>query len=423
MKRGWLSSLTLALLALSCRGPAEALAPTPDHARADLEGLLGALAARFGPMELEPAFDALRPKLLRAALAPSRVFGDASAWTRSEPTQKTVEFAAERQQTRYRMGIRLRAAAPSRPADYRGVLRLRRDQGSYEWTMQEELAVGAVTPAGLSRALTSLYRVAERVPEAEAHRRLHEDLPRTTAALGRLFSLDALTLRRTPDGATAVGVAFTMNPATLEPSFPRYARYLQKYLSPMSIRLAASDESGDRWWEARFHERRVDLDLRVHGGDLAPLAGPPRSMPDALRLTLDYTTRVGPLRVGVRGLEAQVVLTREPHEQAFLARFRKEPEWQLPFLLQGLLRASLRRPFDGTGSSLAFAIREGPPTLITRDYRVVVQETWIVRWIGGLMDTAVKEFRRGVEEEADRFSAEALTALQADLVDLLRPAR
>ena len=35
-----------------------------------------ALADRFGPIEREPAFDALRPRLARAALIPSRVFDD-----------------------------------------------------------------------------------------------------------------------------------------------------------------------------------------------------------------------------------------------------------------------------------------------------------------------------------------------------------
>src|SRR5262245_48853425 len=207
-------AVALAAAALSCREPAGALGAAPGQARADADALIGPLASRFGPVEREPSFDALRPKLLRAALAPSRVFADASAWTRSEPGQRIVEVAAGRSDAHYRMGVRPRAVAPSRPADYRGVLRLRRDGTGYEWTMQEELAVGTVTPAALGRALTALYLAAERVPEAEARRRLRADLPRTAAMLGRLFSLDELTLRPAPDGTTAVAVAFTMHPAT-----------------------------------------------------------------------------------------------------------------------------------------------------------------------------------------------------------------
>jgi len=43
----------------------------------------------------------------------------------------------------------------------------------------------------------------------------------------------------------------------------------------------------------------------------------------------------------------------------------------------------------------------------------------IVRWLGGQAQTAMDEFRRGAEEEADRFSGEALEALRQDVRALL----
>jgi hypothetical protein len=48
----------------------------------------------------------------------------------------------------------------------------------------------------------------------------------------------------------------------------------------------------------------------------------------------------------------------------------------------------------------------------------VVRETWILRWLGGMTSTAVDEFRRAAEAEADRFHRECLLALRDDLAAL-----
>jgi len=48
-----------------------------------------------------------------------------------------------------------------------------------------------------------------------------------------------------------------------------------------------------------------------------------------------------------------------------------------------------------------------------------VQESWIIRWLGGVSDKAVSDFRRGAEAEADRFSRECLYALRDDVVTVL----
>ena len=47
-----------------------------------------------------------------------------------------------------------------------------------------------------------------------------------------------------------------------------------------------------------------------------------------------------------------------------------------------------------------------------------MRETWILRWLGGMTSTAVSEFRRGAEAEADRFHRECLLALRDDLAAL-----
>ena len=79
VRRPALAIVLLALAPSACREAARGLASGPaggDGPRA----LVEALADRFGPIDREPAFDALRPKLARAALVPSRVFDDGTAW-------------------------------------------------------------------------------------------------------------------------------------------------------------------------------------------------------------------------------------------------------------------------------------------------------------------------------------------------------
>lgn len=415
-------SAVLAALCLACGAAVSSLGPTPETARVHADELLGALAARFGPAERSPALTALRAKLARAALAPSLVFDDASAWPVREADRRVAYFSGSRSDGRYRLGVGAGAPDPTLLGEYRGFVRLeRRRKGEYEWAMREELAAGTVSGADLSRALTALFLAAERTTEPAARAAGRQELPRTSAALGRLFTLDALRLVPSADGATAVSVRATLHPEGLQRDAPRYARFLRKYATPLRVRALATDESGAAWWQAAAQENHLTLELRVKGGDLAPLGRPPRRIPERLRVSVVLTTRMGIFRVGLRGLDADVTLTRAFRERGFVASFRREPrDWVLPFVIEPFLRSSLRRPFQGEGATLAFAIRDGAagPTLLTRDYRVAVQESWMVRWLAGLMNGAVEEFRREAEEEADRFSGEVLGALQADAREL-----
>lgn len=406
---------------LACRGATSALGDTPAEARAHADELLGALESFFGPSDRDPRFESVRPKLARAALAPSRVFDDPSVWTARDGASRAMEFVGARGGGRYRIAVRPAAPAPARPADYHAHLRLRRlGPGEYEWSMREELSLGAVTASRLARALTALYTEAERLPGWEARQRVPEALPRTAVLLGRLFSLDTLRLAPAPDGATAVIVEATLHPEGIEGEYPRYAAFLRRYASPTLSGVLAHDRGGPRWWEAHVQDSRFTLRLRLHRGSLAPLDEPPRLLPESLGVRVDYSTKVGIFRVGFRGLEGDVGLERAPRQKAFTVRFQREPDWELPFLIEPLLRGSLRRPFEGEGSLLAFGVRDGAgdQTLVFRDYRIAVRESWIVRWLGGLLSTAVSDYRRGAERESHRFYARVLRALRADVLDL-----
>jgi len=158
----------------------------------------------------------------------------------------------------------------------------------------------------------------------------------------------------------------------------------------------------------------------VRDGSLVPLEGPSdRRLPGALRATADFATHMGRFKVGARGIVAQLALTRTGAEKGLAARFLEEPEWQLPFLVETFLHSPLRYPFEDPGSEIEWAVREKPGgTLFTGLYRARVRETWILRWLGGMMDSAANEFRRGAEREADQYHRECLLALRDDLAAL-----
>jgi hypothetical protein len=420
-------ALTLALLlaapaALACRAPARALAGGPAGSEGP-RALVEALAGRFGPIEREPAFDALRPRLARAALVPSRVFDDPTAWTSRSEAWRAVEFSGDDAGGVYRIGVRSHAPSPAAPGAYRGRVRLDRVSGGrFEWSVEEELAVGPVRPSDLAATLEGLLRGAEASSEAAARVAIAEAFPRSSTRLGLVLRLEALSLRRDAHGATAVRLAVRLTPEGVQREAPRYAAFLRKYATPIRMRLLVADSSGTAWWSLEGRENLWTLLLRVREGSLVPLEGPAdRRVPPLLRATIDYKTRMGRFEVGASRLVGDVALTRTGVEKGFEARFLTAPDWHLPFLVEPLLQGPLRFPFEAPGSEAGWAARETPEggTRLVRHYRARVRETWILRWLGGMTSSAVDEFRSGAEAEADRFNRECLLTLRDDLAALV----
>jgi hypothetical protein len=387
------------------------------------DDLVVAIATRFGPIDRGDRFDAARPKLARSALVPSRVFDEPGIWTAKEGDWRLLDFFGHRDGTAYRLDVRESAPPPREPGDYRGRLRLRRiDDGRYEWRMRQELAVGPLRPVDVAKAATALLRSVEGVSPEEARAHAAESFPRATAVFSRLFDLEALELRSEDGGATAVALVIRLKPDQIRATMPRYARFLEKHAAPMRWTATLSDTSGTPWWTARFEELGWTIRFRVREGSLVPLEGTAdQRLPSELRLTFDYSTKAGLFTFGVRKLIADVTLTRLPGEKGYVARFRREPEWRLPFLIKPFLRSSLRYPFEGPGSSSAFSLREQTdgPTELVREFDTRVRESWIVKWIGGAGHAAVSDFRKGAESESDRYSRECLYALRDDVVTLL----
>ncbi len=414
-----LAGLCLAAVA-GCREVGLALGPTPALARARGGEALAALARRFGPADLDPALQRFRARVTQAMFSPSALFAERAAWPESDGDARQATYAGTAPPARGRYRLELRTcAAPARAADYRGSLRLRSlGGGAFEWTQRDELAIGGLTAADAARAVDALFRALEEAPVERAAPALAAALPRTGAALARAFSLERVALRRDAHGATVALLGARLRPERLHAAgAPGFARYLEKYVGRLRFKLDVVDGVGALYWQLDVFDGRALLHLRSLGGDLVTLSGAPRAMPDTLLLRTDFTTDAGLFRVGLRGLVADVRLTRAPREKAFEALFRREPDWLLPFIARPFLRAPLRQPFEGPGARVALGLREQSEglSLLEREFRLAVRESWIVRFLGGLGSNAVLAFRRDAEEQADRFVFEALDALRQDL--------
>ena len=412
--------LALAALAAACRPAAQEAARGP----AGMDGpvvLVQALADRFGPIDREPGFDALRPKMARAALVPSRVLEDGTVWRTRGDGWRAVELDGYSSGAAYRIGARAEALPARAPGQYRGRVHLRQiGNGRFEWSVSEELAIGPVRPSDLAGALGALFRGAERSTEASARAAIAEALPRASAKLGLLLRLETLALQPDAHGATSARLAVRLTPAGIRGFAPHYSAFLEKYARPMRGSLVVADSGGAAWWTLETADHLWTLRLRVRDGSLVPLEGPAdRRLPGRLRATADYVTRMGPFKVGARRIAADLSLTRTPGEKGLSARFLQEPDWQLPFLVETFLDDPLRYPFEAPGSEIEWAARETPGgALLTGLYRARVRETWILRWLGGMVGNAVGEFRGGAEREADQYHRECLLALRDDLAAL-----
>ena len=401
----------------ACSPEISAFGAREPHGAAKAETFFGALAARFGVAYRDARFEAIRPRMVRHALSPSRLYTDTSIWTSIAPEVRTVAVAGSLVGDRYVLAARPNVAPPASPGDSRHLMRLRRiSQDVHRWDSTDELAVGRVSPEAAFALIEGLIRGAER-PAAQIQQEYRATFPRTTATLSRLFVLD--TLRTTPDddGSTRVALVAHLDGARMRPYAPRYADYIDKYLKPLRIDIALVDGRGTTWGTVTFARNSLRLHVRVRDGALLPLlGGAPVPRPDTLRLRASFFAKVLIFNVGAREIVADVVPIREPGVRGWSLRFTREPEWQFPLSVSRLIRASLRRPFADEGIRLEYVARETPngQTVLARNIGIVVQEGAIVRWIGGLGNTAMSDLSILAEQEKDRYVGDVFRALASD---------
>jgi hypothetical protein len=410
-----------ALLTSACRPTWDAFGATHVQAQANGVAVTEALNRRFLLIERDPFYAAARVKLGKRALSPSAVFDDTTAWT-SRPDAKNRFLMAEGVATtdgHYRFTPRVSAAYPDRLADARHLTQLTKlaHEGEFEWRTSVDFALGSMTPTDWGNGFRALLGSAEGRSDADLRADVRSTLPRTTAALGRMFSLDTLRAQHLADGTTAVTIATKLHPDWLRVQFPNYAKFIDKYVSPAAYHIVLRDARNVRWLDLNANDRGLVIRLRVLKGGLVPMDGAVRDMPDTLRLTMDASTKFSIFTLGFRGMQGHVVFVRSPTERGWRLRFDHAPEWQLPLFAASMIRAPLRRPFEqgGVTGTVSFRSGAGGQTWISRDFRFAVQESAVIRFLGGLSGSAFSEFDGPADQEENRFNAELFQAMRDDL--------
>ena len=407
-----------------CRGAAEAFGPDASAARTNADAMVSALQQRFTRVVRHPKFLHARMRMGRYAFSPSKLAGDTALWTTLRTTQsgamRDLEVAGTMTGGQYTFRPQAGANPPARLGDSRHVIGLSQlaVNGDWLWTTQVENAMGDLPPARMADVMRAFFASAER-PAAAIRNDYRNAFPRSTAAFGRMFSIDSLSTVSQADGSTIVVLQLLMSEARLKDGFPELAKYVRKYIGPGRFRLRLSDRGGADWFDVAIDKSRVVMRFRSHSGELQPLSGAARPMPDTLSVHIDGSAKISFFRVGAKNLVGEFVHVNTSVERGWSMRFTREPEWDLPPLAEQLLNSPLRRPFEGQGVRFRIGFyKAGGHTIMGRTVAVVVRESAIMRFLGNLGFTALSDFAGKVEEEEDRFFAEAFAAIRADLQSL-----
>lgn len=418
------AAVALLSLATACRDVGPAFGPTIPAARKNAEELFGGIAQRFTNVQRNPKFTVARGKLGKNALTPSMIFNDTSVWTAfGTDNTRTVTVEGGFLNNRYLFAAKPITNAPDVAGDSRHLMVLHRlSDDEFEWLTNVDIAAGPITANDLHNVLSALMKSAEHRNPAAVRADYRESFPRTTAALGRLLSLDTLRLTDDGDSGTTITLGVRLQPDKLRATMPEFADYLDKYATESRYRSVVTDKRGGRWIELWGANNFLNLRLRTLDGHFVPLNGAPRSIPRDLQLESDFTTKILIFHVGFTKMVSDVTLIESEHERGWFLRFTKEPDWQLPPTIGFFIRTPLRRPFQGQGGifRLAFLDSPGKQSIIGRRTSATVQESTVLRFLNRLSGTAMGDFVGKAEQQENRFSAEAFNAMRLDTRGLLQ---
>ena len=410
-------ALTLLVALTGCRDALTGFA-TGAGAVSNVEQLFGALGARHADVARNAKYEYARLQIAKGALVPSRVFGDSGVWTRRSAAVQLLETQGTFVDGKYSLVSRIDVPAPRKPADGRHAITLSRlSDNEFRWDTAVDFAIGGIRPAEVASVLARLVASAEGKTEREARADLAASAPRTSGALGQLFSLDSLRPARLTDGSTAVTLVVGIHSDRLRRRFPAFGDYVRRYVDPVQYQVVVTDQGGRPYFEAVAADQQMTIRLRTCDGVLVPLSGALRPMPDTLVMQVDFRARIKHLGVGFHGLRMELVHVRhDASENSWVVTARHEPEWDFPLATARLIRAPLRRPFAGEGSLFRIGVRgDGTgPTVIMRQIRLFVEESAILRFLNSLSGTAFSEFEDRVDQEENAWLREVFAGMRAD---------
>jgi hypothetical protein len=416
--------ILLGAATIACREVGPAFGPTIPAARTNAEQLFGGIAQRFTNVERNTKFRIARGKLGKNALTPSVIYNDTSVWTAmGTDNTRTVTVEGEFGNNKYIFAAKPSTSMANEPGDSRHTMILRKiNDNEYDWYTNVDIAAGNITANDLRNVISAWMKSAEHRAPAAIREDFHASFPRTTASLGRLFSLDSLRTTTDADGATTIYLGIRLSPARIRPAMPAFADYLDKYATESKYKSVVRDARGVRWIELAGAKNFMTLKLRSIDGHFAPLSGPIRPVPDELILDSEFTTKILLFHVGFRKLIGNVTVIDGEHERGWFIRFTKEPDWKLPPAVGYLIKTPLRRPFKDAGAMFRLALLDAPgrQSIIGRRTSATVQESAILRFLNRLSGTAMGDFVGKAETEENRFSAEVFNALRLDARTLIQ---
>ncbi|HET9455302.1 MAG TPA: hypothetical protein VFO66_13535 [Gemmatimonadaceae bacterium] len=407
----------LVLAASACREPMVALGGSLQG-RDRAATAIDALAARVADPLRDAKYDTARARIAVGALLPSRVWGDTAAWNSSTPSTRALLVGGRYAGSRYRLDAAPTVPWPDSPADSRhGILLTRIAEDEYAWDTDVAYALGSVRARDVATMVRLLFTSAEGRTEAELRADYRSAIPRTSRVMGQLFPLDSIHTARLADSSTLASVYARITPAGIEQRLPNFAKYMRKYAETAKMHWRLADASGATFLEFRLRDGGILIRLRSRNGELIPIVGPARQLPDTLVLHGDMTLKVRIFTAGFRNYRSRFVLTNTARSTAFAVESRQEPEWVLPLVTERLLRAPLRRPFQGEGALFRMSVRDsaGAQTILLRELHLEVKESAILRFISRLSSTAYSDFAGKVEREQLLWLRDLLTGLAADV--------
>jgi len=313
-------------------------------------------------------------------------------------------------------------ASPVRVGDERHLIEVaQKSDDDWAWHTVVEHAVGTMPPARMNDVFRGLFGALER-PGAAVRADYRAAFPRTAQSLGRMLVIDSVGAVRQPDGSSLVTTRIRIDGKTLARTYPDYGKYIQKYIEPAQYDWRFTDRAGGLWFEARAVQKVLTIRFRSLNGTLQPIEGAARRMPDTLTVSVDGTAKIGMFTVGASDVVGEFVHLDTPKDNAWIFRFAREPHWDLPLIAERLLRAPLRRPFEGRGVyfKIGFRTADQGQTLSERILDMTVRESAIMRFLGNLGFTAISDYAGKVEEQENHFFSETLRALRTDMAALTR---
>ncbi|MDP9200552.1 MAG: hypothetical protein M3P26_01295, partial [Gemmatimonadota bacterium] len=363
----------------ACRQVAPAFGPNIPLARQNADEFFYSVGSRFTNIQRPPKIIHARAQFGHYALTPSGVYNDTSIWLAVGPDSARLfgddgHFSYDR----YIVTAKLSANPPDALTESREIVRLRRLTSSeYEWFTNVDVALGRIGAKNIADVLAAGLEAGEGRPPAAIRADHTTNFPRTTAALGRLFTIDTLRATQDGEGATTYELAIRLTPDILKATMPHYAAYIDKYISKGRYRITLTDKTGARWFDAWAANYYMHFKVRSKGGHFAPLEGAVRQMPEALTIHLDMSMKILLFTVGWTDMVGEFNVINTPHERGWAMRFTREPKWRLPPTVGYLLKSPLRRPFQDQGIPVRISITDNPgsQTLLNRRGTLVVQES------------------------------------------------